>query len=720
MFKVQRECQPVFFIFIAETMTKKYFPYLFLAACAIIAFAPVAFMQHCMKFDMTDQYLPWRYFVGECLKNGHLPLWNPYTHFGYPIHADPQSGAWYPVVWLIGALFGYNMFWIHIEFLLHVFLAGVGMFLLADYFTNEKRISLATAICYMLCGFFSGNAQHLTWIISGTWIAFVLFYFLRFQQQGNNKDLFHTALAFFMLMTGGYPAFLITTAYSLAVMAAVHLWRIKKVKQTFLIFIRRYALLFLLLIITNSVSITSAITNSSASVRSKPLAIDFALSNPFGPKALLSFLFPLASVKNPELFNSDISMTNGFIGMIGLAGLILFIIRCRAKKEILLFAVGVFFLLIAFGKSTPLRGWLYYVLPLFDRFRMASLFRLFALILFVICAATGWKKFLIDQPNKKIITATLLFILLFLITGITYSSFHLSDNSILPQFSRWNEYIKNLSFNESIFMQGIGQSVFLIIVIILLNVSKNFISMLPWLTGINLCIATLVNNPVTVVNDEEPIALDKKINQLPEDFPIRMLQPMEKFRDRENTIGQFWLNLGIWNKQPYWQGYNSYQSPQYNKFEICPQAKYVLKNPLIYFSSATSLYKDTITDTLAIYNDHTHLYLQDELNIPMIALKRDTAAQLNITSFGPNQIKVKTHSLQMQWLTLLQQHVNGWKVFVDGNETETYTSNYLFVSSLIPEGNHEVIFDYQNKMVVFFFWVSVVAVVLVIALAMLN
>ncbi len=672
-----------------------------------------------MKFDMTDQYLPWRYYIGECLQSGALPLWNPYVHLGYPIHADPQSGAWYPIVWLIGGFLGYSIYWIQLEFLLHVFLAGVGMYLLAKLFVNEKRIALTAALCFMLCGFFSGNAQHLTWIVSGAWIPFVLYYFVKFQQQGSRNDLIKIALAFFMLITGGYPAFGIVTAYSLMLMSLVHLWRIKAEKEKFVNTFKQYLFLMILILLTNAVSIASLITNSESSVRSVPQSLSFVMSNPFSPQALLSWLFPLASVKNPELFNTDISMSNGYIGLLGLSGLLFFMWKCRRRKDILLFVVAVCFLLVAFGDATPLRGWLYHV-PLFDRFRFPSLFRLFALMLFVVCAGIGWAKILSDKLNKKTVIVTLSLIAFLLVGGIVYSLSHVTLANIKPDLFSWNSFINSLNFDESIFLQGTFQVLFLIVMIILFISTRNFIKLLSWLAAFNLCASTLIINPVTVINDESPKELNAKIGELPKGFPIPLLKPMEQFKDRENSIGQFWLNLGIWNKQPYWQGYNSYQSPKYNLFEDSPQAKYVLKNPLLYFSSSASIYKDTITDTTAIANHPTHLYLSDETDLPMEAMQEDTSTQLQIISFAPNQIRVSTHTSQKQWLTLLQQHVNGWEVDVDGAEVKTYTSNYLFVSSIIPKGNHQVLFKYHNNAVVISFWISIISLLLSIILMFKN
>jgi len=62
--------------------------YLVFLAVTALAYWQVALLQNSLKWDVMDCYLPWRYHVGECLQNGIFPFWNPYTHCGYPIHAD--------------------------------------------------------------------------------------------------------------------------------------------------------------------------------------------------------------------------------------------------------------------------------------------------------------------------------------------------------------------------------------------------------------------------------------------------------------------------------------------------------------------------------------------------------------------------------------------------------------------------------------------------------
>ncbi|MDX6380427.1 MAG: hypothetical protein QOI57_1451, partial [Rubrobacteraceae bacterium] len=42
--------------------------------------------------DAATQYYPFYYFLGESLRSGSIPAWNPYQFSGTPFAGDPLSG----------------------------------------------------------------------------------------------------------------------------------------------------------------------------------------------------------------------------------------------------------------------------------------------------------------------------------------------------------------------------------------------------------------------------------------------------------------------------------------------------------------------------------------------------------------------------------------------------------------------------------------------------
>jgi hypothetical protein len=50
-----------------------------------------------LLFDVVDYIYPVKAFMAEAVKEGVLPLWNPYVLGGYPLTYNTQAGLWYPL-----------------------------------------------------------------------------------------------------------------------------------------------------------------------------------------------------------------------------------------------------------------------------------------------------------------------------------------------------------------------------------------------------------------------------------------------------------------------------------------------------------------------------------------------------------------------------------------------------------------------------------------------
>ena len=95
----------------------------------VVALAGVPFPPQSEFSDIALSHWPHAEFLRQSLLvHRQLPLWNPTSLGGQPFAADPLGGLWYPPNWLLLFLplpFGFNLL-----FLLHLFLAGSGMYAL--------------------------------------------------------------------------------------------------------------------------------------------------------------------------------------------------------------------------------------------------------------------------------------------------------------------------------------------------------------------------------------------------------------------------------------------------------------------------------------------------------------------------------------------------------------------------------------------------------------
>ncbi len=101
--------------------------------------------------DVTSQIYPWKKFTIEMLKQGQIPLWNPYSFSGTPHLANYQSAVLSPFNFLFFA-FSFVDAW-SLLVLLQPLLAGVFMYLFVRSLKVSKTGSLISSFSFMFCGF---------------------------------------------------------------------------------------------------------------------------------------------------------------------------------------------------------------------------------------------------------------------------------------------------------------------------------------------------------------------------------------------------------------------------------------------------------------------------------------------------------------------------------------------------------------------------------------
>ncbi len=121
--------------------------------------------------DVVQQYFPWRKFYAESLKQGELPLWNPFMFCGTSFVGNGMSAIFYPlnllfVVMPVETAFGW-VAW------LHIVLAGLFMFgFLRQFFSPLS--ALTGAIAFQLCGFLVAWLAYLPLICTAVWLPAAL------------------------------------------------------------------------------------------------------------------------------------------------------------------------------------------------------------------------------------------------------------------------------------------------------------------------------------------------------------------------------------------------------------------------------------------------------------------------------------------------------------------------------------------------------------------
>jgi len=333
-----------------------------------------------------------------------MPLWNPYLKNGFPMMGLPDT--WYPITWIISLVFGFDVWAIQMDYLLHLLIAGYGLYTYSAFKKIDMGYSLALGVAYMFSGFMVGNAQHLGWIIGAAWLPWVVYYFDQLIGGEGSVNILKLTIVASLLFYGAYPPITIILAYMLL---AKLIWKL--LTQTS---IRRRKLFthllvcFILIVSCSAVGLIGMVDLAPMLDRGGQLPLTNTgwgvLSGFLPARAISSLVIPYAGTSVEGFWGSDISLINCYFGFIALvmmvSGLIL-----KIKRTWAYFLVGLFCLMIAMSELFPFRAWLYH-LPLFDKFRFPSLFRMFAIFFFMIASGFAYTELLMRDNAQKIFRST--------------------------------------------------------------------------------------------------------------------------------------------------------------------------------------------------------------------------------------------------------------------------------------------------------------------------
>lgn len=160
-------------------------------------------------YDMRGYYYVLHQAVREALRQGELPLWNPYLFNGFPLLADPQANTFYPPAWLTVVLpvrIGVSWY-----MLFHIWLAGLGMYAFVRYLGSHRLPALLAGIAFAFSGLLAGRlwAGHSTVYAVDSWLPWLLLALLWSVRNGRWQAGVLAGVPFGLaLLAGHLPSFL--------------------------------------------------------------------------------------------------------------------------------------------------------------------------------------------------------------------------------------------------------------------------------------------------------------------------------------------------------------------------------------------------------------------------------------------------------------------------------------------------------------------------------
>jgi hypothetical protein len=371
-----------------------------LAAATVALFLDVLLGRRFLWDDVLYFYYPYHYYLFAGLRGLHLPLWNPYVFAGTPFIGDVQSGAFYPLNWLLAAVSSSSQGWVYwlveLKAVLHVFGAGCFAYLLGRELKLGRAAALVTGLVFGLGGFFETHTVHLTLVSALAWLPLVLLFEIRSFERHSLRYSASAGLAFGAACLAGHPQAALMIGYAVVLH---RLWFVaagwKAERQRIGFHLASLGLCFAVGLLVSAAAYLPALDNARWTVRAA-LGWNDAVAGSLPPTVPLLLLVP-------KFFGSIAGGVNDTVRYWGGAQRFLYWETCayvgvlplvlakvgslgRVDRRRLFWVVlGILALLLALGRLTPLHWLAYHGLPGFSLFRvparLAGLFALAAAVL---------------------------------------------------------------------------------------------------------------------------------------------------------------------------------------------------------------------------------------------------------------------------------------------------------------------------------------------------
>jgi len=152
--------------------------------------------------DLVRSFYPGHKLIGEAIRSGEIPLWNPYVLNGYPMHAANAMAVFAPQT-MLAYILPIDAAWT-LGFLLRPIVAGLGTALYARALGLGHAAALSAGFVFAWSGFqvgWSGQAM----VDITIWTPWVMLGVLRVAERPTPPRIGLAALAFAMPPLAGHP-----------------------------------------------------------------------------------------------------------------------------------------------------------------------------------------------------------------------------------------------------------------------------------------------------------------------------------------------------------------------------------------------------------------------------------------------------------------------------------------------------------------------------------
>ncbi|MFC1851845.1 hypothetical protein ACFL27_16765 [candidate division CSSED10-310 bacterium] len=414
---------------------------IFLLLLVLLFFAPLVSGRFIFFFhDLKAFYLPCKHIYSQELSRGNLLFWTHLGGGGFPLHAEGQTGVFYPFNLLLYGLLSVPTAYV-LSVLIHYFLSGLGGFFLATEHDVSKSGALLSALSFTFSGFLISHLFHMSIMTASAWLPWIFLFFSRGLKRQDWKQFLLLGLVGAMQILAGHQQVTFISFIGLIIYGGVEfVLHVRGKKCLRGLFLCLLALCLGLLI--GAVQIIPSLELIPETGRGDKLMMSYFLSGSFPPQNIITLFFPNffginslpvrglcrlitgAEAPNPWIVGGlPLREAHIYMGILPLM-LVLILIsdHRRMKKFPFALLMTLFFsFMLMLGKYSPL-SFVWHVLTPFNFFRFPVRFALLFSLTFSILGGIGWDVLWLQsrkaqQRMVSIFIAGLILMLVFLIVA---------------------------------------------------------------------------------------------------------------------------------------------------------------------------------------------------------------------------------------------------------------------------------------------------------------
>jgi hypothetical protein len=686
---------------------------------------------------------PVAYFQRQCFWRAELPLWNPFNNCGLPFLAQWNTLTLYPLslIYLLLPLTWALSFFC----LAHLFWGGLGMYFLAQRWTNHR---LAAGLAGVIFSFNGLSLNFLMWpshIATFSWLPWVLWLGQRAWRQGGKALLWGTAAGAMQMLAGG-PETILVTWLILVVLACGDWVREEGLRRKL---VWRFLAMGILVALICAVQLLPFLELLAHSQRDKDYsASTHDWSMPFWGWA--NFLVPLfrtsPTAQGVFLQNGQYWTSSYYagIGTVLLAAVAVW--RVRDWRVRALAALALLGLVLALGDCTLLYRGLRACFPGIGFLRYPVKFVILVLAVAPLLVAYGVAA--LSARGRKagrfeLIGTLLMLLLVGAIVAVDWKS-------SLPE-DAW----------RATWQSGLSRAAFLVLILMVAAVLLGsagrrrvlFGCLLLVLFWLDLMTHAPTQNPSVNYSAYEPgwARTQLKLNPEPRLGEARvMLLPAALEYLRYNPMAgleetylrnrlAIRVNCNLLDEVPQIDGFFSLTPREVSRVtrlpydqpdqgfprlldflgvsqttvagKMCEWAPRPSAMPLVTVGQRPVFADDrTAFDALS----QTNIDLRQVVFMPLaargsISVTQQPAARVLDARFANQWISIQTEAPTASLVVISQTYFPAWRAYVDGQATKIWRANYAFQALQVPAGLHQVSLVYEDRMFYFGALVSLAA-----------